>query len=225
MAREAVIDVSGLNDQVYAIVKDWIVTRKVEPGAQLKLRDLAADFGVSRSPVYQALNQLTSEGLVVVRSRHGYFVSSLTYEEIEAAYDVRQALELQAAEMVVGRLSAVALGELRAAAEATYPTVVGRRIVDIPGYVAGNRALHALQVDLAGNALLSSMYRRLAVNELMERVLHYTNEVEDVAAEHEELVAAFEAGDAPRVATAIRAHVETGKRIAFAAVDRAGGAL
>ena len=102
--QSTVLDSFGLNDRVYAIVKDWIVTRRVAPGAQLNLRALAADFGVSRSPVYHALNQLCSDGLVSVRSRHGYFVSPLTYADVSAGFGVRQALELQAAEAVVGKL-------------------------------------------------------------------------------------------------------------------------
>jgi DNA-binding GntR family transcriptional regulator len=223
--HSTVLDSSGLNDQVYAIVKEWIVTRKVEPGSKLNLRELAADFGVSRSPVYQALNQLCSDGLVSVRSRHGYFVSPLTYADVEAGYDVRQALELQAAEAVVGKLAPSDLARLREAAEATRATIGNDRAVDIPWYVASNRVLHEVHVDFAGNALLSSIYRRLHVNELMQRVLHVHNDVGDVVREHEELVAAFEAADAERVAAAIRVHVSTGKRIAFDAVEQAGGTL
>ncbi len=220
-----VLDSFGLNDRVYAIVKEWIVTRRVAPGAQLNLRALAADFGVSRSPVYHALNQLCSDGLVSVRSRHGYFVSPLTYADVSAGFGVRQALELQAAEAVVGKLMPSDLAGLREAAEAAAATIDDDRAVDIPGYVASDRALHEIQVDFAGNALLSSIYHRLPVNELMQRILQVHNDVGDVAREHEELVAAFEAADGDRIAAAIRAHVAAGKRIALDAVEQAGGTL
>ena len=76
-----------------------------------------------------------------------------------------------------------------------------------------------------GTRCCSSIYRRLPVNELMQRVLQVQNDVGDVAREHEELVAAFEAADGDRIAAAIRAHVAAGKRIALDAVEQAGGTL
>jgi DNA-binding GntR family transcriptional regulator len=90
-----------------------------------------------------------------------------------------------------------------------------------------NQALHELQIDLAGNELMSSIYRSLSVNLMMKRLLagRRRASLQQVFDDHVELVAAFEARDLARVQQAVRRHVETGKRIAFEALAEAGGSL
>jgi DNA-binding GntR family transcriptional regulator len=65
---------ADLHDQVYASLKEALATRKLEPGEKLSLQELAAAYGVSRSPVQQALTRLVSEGLVEVKPHLGHFV-------------------------------------------------------------------------------------------------------------------------------------------------------
>jgi DNA-binding GntR family transcriptional regulator len=217
---------ADLNDQVYARLKEQLSTRNLEPGEKLSLQELASAFGVSRSPVQHALTRLVSEGLVDVRPHHGHFVRPLTEKLLCDAYDVREALELHAAEHTAGRLSPAELAELRRLMERTLKMVDGRRLVDRRGYIATNQAFHEHMIGLAGNEPLLESYRRLSVNVLMERVLSgATDSGGNVAAEHREIVAGYEAGDLDRVGAAIRAHVETGKVLARAAIERAGGVL
>lgn len=221
----ATIERVDLNDQVYTTLKEWLATRKLAPDEKLSLHELAESFGVSRSPVQHALTRLVSEGLVSVEPRRGHFVTPLTATSVVNAHDVRLALELHAAECTVGRVSPGDLAALRRHLEATLSQVDGRRFLDARGFIAANQRLHECQVDLAGNSLLSELYRQLAVNLLMERILGDRNDAGAVGAEHVELVEAFEAGDLARVTAAIRAHVETGRRLALAAIESAGGVL
>lgn len=222
----ATLERIDLNDQVYASLTERLATRKLAPGEKLSLHELASAFGVSRSPVQHALTRLASEGLVDVKPHRGHFVRPLTAAVLCEAYDVREALELYAAEGTVGRLSPVQLAELRRLMELTLAMVDGRRLADRRGDIATNQAFHDYQVGLAGNALLLDTYRSLSVNQLMERVLAGKHEGgSDVAAEHVELVEAFEAGDLKRVGRAIRAHVVTGMRLATEAIEQAGGVL
>jgi DNA-binding GntR family transcriptional regulator len=221
----ATIERVDLNDQVYTTLKEWLATRKLGPDEKLSLHELAALFGVSRSPVQHALTRLVADGLVSVEPRRGHFVTPLTRTIVANAHEVRLALELQAAERTVGNLDREALASLRRLMERTLPAVSGRHFSDFDAFIATNQSFHELQVDLAGNSLLSSLYRQLAVNLLMERILGGRKEAGNVAAEHIELVEAFEAGELPRVQSAIRAHVETGRRLAFAALESAGGIL
>lgn len=221
----ATIERVDLNDQVYATLKDWLATRKLGPDEKLSLHELAFSFGVSRSPVQHALTRLVSEGLVSVEPRRGHFVTQLTPAIVLNAHGVRLALELHAAEETVGRLDREALAALRRLMEATLASVAGHRFADIRGFIAANQRFHELQVDLAGNALLSDLYRRLAVNLLMERILGDRDDAGDVAEEHRKLVEGFEAGDLGQVQTAIRLHIETGRRLALEALEAAGGVL
>ena len=159
-----------------------------------------------------------------MRPHLGHFVKPLTVASVCEAYDVREALELWAARHTVGRVTPGDLAELRRLMERTLPMVGPGRLA--PGFFETNQAFHDFQIGLAGNELLRESYRRLSVNALMARVL--SGELDpgsDIAAEHVELVEAFEAGDRRRAARAIKIHVETGKELAVAAIEQAGGVL
>jgi DNA-binding GntR family transcriptional regulator len=211
---------ASLHDQVYEELRARLLTRRHAPGAKLSLHELAAELGVSRSPVHHALTRLVSEGLLTVKARRGYFVTPVTAQALAEGYEVRLALELHAAESTVGRLETADTQAFRSLLEATAAAISHEE------WDGANAAFHEFQIDLAGNALLSRFYRELSVNLLMQVVRggrvegHAT-----LVTEHRRIVDAFETGDLDPVRHAIRAHVETGKRIALDAIERAGGVL
>jgi DNA-binding GntR family transcriptional regulator len=211
---------TNLNDQVYETLRDRILNRRPGPGGKLSLHELAAELGVSRSPVHHALTRLVTEGLLTVRSRRGYYVSPVTAQALVEGYEVRLALELHAAAAVVGRLEAPQLERLCALMEAAAAAVSHEE------WDAANAAFHEYQVDLAGNALLSRFYRELSVNLMMQVIRGGRLEVSDVLAdEHRAIVDALTAGDGPAAERAIRTHIDTGRRIALEAIEAAGGVL
>jgi DNA-binding GntR family transcriptional regulator len=215
-----------LNEQVYDAVRALLLTDRLAPGQRLSLNQIADELSVSRSPVHHALTRLVGDGLVTVERRRGYFVRPLTVDVVVDAYDVRLALEVGAAEASVGKASAEALAGLRRLLDPTVVAVADGTLVDKRGYIHANQAFHQCLVDLAGNPLLSGIYARLPVNLLMERILGPgSTEVGPVAEEHIRIVEAFERPDLPAATQAIRDHVETGKRVAVRAIERAGGSL
>jgi DNA-binding GntR family transcriptional regulator len=215
-----------LNEQVYEAVRALLVTDRLSGGQRLSLSQIAEELSVSRSPVHHALTRLVGEGLITVESRRGYFVRKLTVDVVVHAYDVRLALEIGAAEASVGTIPTERLAELRGLLEPTVVAVEDGQLLDKRGYIHANQAFHQCLVDLAGNPLLSSIYARLPVNLLMERILGAGDaEVGPVAEEHVRIVEAFEGSDLAGAVQAIRDHVETGKRVAVRAIERAGGSL
>jgi DNA-binding GntR family transcriptional regulator len=211
---------TNLNERVYEELRAQLLTRQHAPGTKLSLHQLAAELDVSRSPVHHALTRLVAEGLLSVRPRRGYYVSPVTARGVAEGYEVRLALELRAAEDTVGRLSPEQLDRLDALLERTAAAISHEE------WDSANAAFHEYQVDLAGNALLSSMYRSLSVNMMMQVIRggHVEGHA-DLVTEHRRIVEAFHAGDLTAAETAIRAHMETGKRIALEAIERAGGTL
>ena len=208
-----------LNDQVYETLKRRLVRRELGPGEKVSLHELADELGVSRSPVH-ALTRLVSEGLLTVKSRRGYFVTPLTESAIADGYDVRLALELQAAEAAVGRVGRDDLRRFRDLHEVTAAAVSHAE------WDTANAAFHECQVDLAGNGLLSRFYRELSVNLMMQVIRGGKLEgAEYLPLEHGAIVAAYEAGDLEAAHRAIRAHIATGRRIALEAIERTGGVL
>ena len=211
---------ANLNERVYDELRARLLTRQEPAGGKLSLHALATQLGVSRSPVHHALTRLVTEGLLTVRSRRGYYVAPVTAQALVEGYDVRLALELHAASAVVGRLEPDQLEQLRALQDSTAAAVSHEE------WDAANAAFHEYQVDLAGNELLSRFYRELSINLMMQVIRGGRLEVGDyLAAEHAAIVDALERGDADAAEVAIRAHIDTGRRIALDAIVEAGGVL
>jgi DNA-binding GntR family transcriptional regulator len=211
---------TNLNDRVYETLKQRLVRRELGPGEKVSLHELAATLGVSRSPVHHALTRLVAEGLLTVKSRRGYFVTALTESTIAEGYDVRLALELQAAEGAVGRVGRHELLRFRELHEDTVAAVSHAE------WDTANAAFHEHQVDLAGNELLSRFYRELSVNLMMQVIRGGKLEGGSyLATEHAAIVDAYERGDLEAARSAIRAHIATGRRIALEAIESAGGVL
>jgi DNA-binding GntR family transcriptional regulator len=210
----------NLNERVYDELRVRILTRREPAGAKLSLHALADEIGVSRSPVHHALTRLVSEGLLTVQPRRGYYVTPVTVQAVAEGYDVRLALELLAAERAVGSLDESTLERFRDLLETTDAAISHEE------WDAANQAFHEYQVDLAGNGLLSSVYREISVNLMMQVIRGGRLEGgEYLVTEHAHIVEAFERGDLEAAREAIRAHVASGLRIALEALERAGGAL
>jgi DNA-binding GntR family transcriptional regulator len=211
---------TNLNEHVYCTLRERILSRDPGPGTKLSLHELAAELGVSRSPVHHALTRLVTEGLLSVKARRGYYVTPVTAQALVEGYDVRLGLELHAAERAVGLTDPDRLGRLRELMETTAAAVSHEE------WDTANAAFHEQQVDLAHNALLSRFYRELTVNLMMQVIRGGRLEAGSyLATEHGAIVEAFEAGDLEAARAAIRTHIETGRRIALDAIEAAGGSL
>jgi GntR family transcriptional regulator, rspAB operon transcriptional repressor len=211
---------ANLNDQVYETLKHRLIHRELGPGEKVSLHELATELGVSRSPVHHALTRLVAEGLLSVKSRRGYYVTPLTEAAIAEGYDVRLALELQAAETAVGRVGRDGLRRFRELHETTVAAVSHAE------WDTANAVFHEFQVDLAANTLLSRFYRDLSVNLMMQVIRGGKLEGGSyLPTEHGAIVDAYEAGDLEAARAAIRAHIATGRRIALEAIEGAGGVL
>lgn len=210
----------NLNERVYDELRTRVLTRREPAGAKLSLHALADELGVSRSPVHHALTRLVSEGLLSVQPRRGYYVTPVTARAVAEGYDVRLALELIAAERAIEHLDESRLVHFAELLEATDAAISHEE------WDAANAAFHEHQIDLAGNALLSRFYRELSVNLMMQvirggRVEGHAN----LVTEHRRIVETLMAGDLAAAERAIREHIDTGRRIALDAIERAGGEL
>lgn len=211
---------ANLNEQVYATLRSRILAREHGPGEKLSLHELAAELGVSRSPVHHALTRLVSEGLLTVKARRGYFVSPVTTRVLVEGYEVRLALELHAADVTVETAEDERIAELGVRLAATEAAISHEE------WDTANAAFHETQVDLAGNLLLSRFYRELSVNLMMQVIRGGKLEGGSyLPTEHGAIVDAYEAGDLAAAQDAIRTHIASGRRIALEAIEGSGGVL
>jgi DNA-binding GntR family transcriptional regulator len=211
---------TNLNEQVYETLRQRVLRRDPGPGAKLSLHELATELGVSRSPVHHALTRLVSEGLLTVKARRGYYVTPVTSASLVDGYDVRLALELHAATRTVGSADPAQLERFHTLMEESEAAISQEE------WDAANAAFHEHQIDMAGNQMLSRVYRQLSVNLMMQVIRGGRLEGgEYLAREHRAIAEAFEAGELARAESAIRTHIESGKAIALDAIERAGGVL
>jgi len=90
---ETIFTVENLNDQVYEKIRNDIVTGQLIPGTRLVDLQLAERYGISRTPVRDALQKLTKEGLVVSPQKKGYYVFKATRQDIVEIFEIRVILD------------------------------------------------------------------------------------------------------------------------------------
>lgn len=110
--REAKIVTDSIKDQIYQILKEDILTGELRSGEQLVEQTIAARFNTSRSPVREAIKQLTGDGLVINITNKGTFVKTPTIAELNDIQEMRQVLEVFAVKKTIQHLSDSAKSEL-----------------------------------------------------------------------------------------------------------------
>ena len=133
--------------------------------------------------------------------------------ESDAIFEARQALELGALELTLGRLTNQQLTGYRLLAEATLPYVEGDRFVDAAEYTETNAAFHDYLFTLTGNQHLLQAYTALGVKGRMNEVLRNATWCHPLCAQdHVDIVAAFERGDRDGARALIAAHADRSKQ-------------
>src|SRR4051794_3328664 len=156
-----VIEHSDLTTKVYQWLKGRIMHHAFLPGDKLDVQQLADDLGVSRTPVKDAINRLTAEGLVVLQSRRGTYVARLNPAGLHDLFDARLMIETWAVQVLTPeQLGSVAVTVRDHFARADRIIAAGDVAhFDYPAFYALDTALHETLVRLAGNDILVEMHR------------------------------------------------------------------
>lgn len=93
------------SDKIYGILRQAIVHLEMEPGAVISEKDLCVDFGVSRTPVREALQRLADEGLVDIFPHSGTYVSRISFTVAEEGFVIRRALEIESIRKATARIT------------------------------------------------------------------------------------------------------------------------
>jgi DNA-binding GntR family transcriptional regulator len=202
-----------LIDNVYAQLRDLILSNALRAGQKLVDRDLAEKLGVSRTPVREALGRLAMMGLVEARNRRGYYVRQYSADEVTDLYEFRKILEVNAARLAAENL------------QPEHERAFDRILEDIEemGSSPANRVrpieldieIHRLIAKACGNEELNK-----AIRNLMDKVICFiwvdwldptSADPKVVAAtnrEHEELIFSIKDHDGDRAAEQLGAHVD-----------------
>lgn len=190
-------------------LRDDIVDGVRAPGSRLVERDLAAELGVSRVPVRDALRTLAGEGLVTTRPRTWAVVREFTPGDVADLIEVRSAFETLTFALAAQRRTSSGLTRLRAVLDAELAAAAGGDAV-----TARRRAadFHETVTELAANDLLSEL--ELTLRSRMRWLLAQHDDLLRIAREHEALYDAIADRDAAGVDALVRRHVDTSRAAA-----------
>jgi DNA-binding GntR family transcriptional regulator len=225
-AADAVARVAGAA-HAYDHLRAAIVENRYPPGHRLVEQTLAAEMGLSRTPVREALRTLQAEGLVVIERNRGAMVRPLSPTEVVDLYGLRIRLESYAVELATERSTEVELGALVEAADAFGAAV---RASDA-GATAGvrriheaNRVVHDAIVDGARHWRLTAMLARTVDIPLVFQAFRSFGpaELERSDTFHHLIVEAMCRRDGPRAAGLMAEHIAQGRDAVLDAIARAG---
>ena len=183
-----------------------IVTGILRPGERLDEQSLAGRFGVSRTPIREALMQLASAGLVVLQPRRGAFVTTLSLKEIIERFEVMAALE-----GACGALAARRIGDQERPALVEAHDACAREAsrADADAYYYANEHFHHLIYAACHNAFLVEQARQLhdRLKPYRRLQLRARSRVASSLAEHQAIVDAILAGEGEKAERLLKDHV------------------
>ncbi|GAA1116926.1 GntR family transcriptional regulator [Nesterenkonia jeotgali] len=189
-------------------LREGIMRGALPAGAQLSEATLAAEFGVSRGPLREAMQRLVQEGLVRSELNRGLFVKELDETEIRDLYLTRTAIETAAARAVAhGESAGEGAARLRARAAAMAAAAASG---DLQALADADFAFHEELVSLAGSPRLHRVHETLMVETRMcMTALQGTYfDPEDQVAEHSRIVEAIASGDDAGLVREIEEHMQ-----------------
>jgi DNA-binding GntR family transcriptional regulator len=194
----------ALRDQVLVELRHRIVNGDYPPGQRLTEDRLAADFGVSRNPVREALRIVQAEGLVTMTPRRGAVVSTPDASTIADLFAVRTSLETVAARLAAERATPGDVSDLRTLLEAAQRAT---ERADFSRVAELNNELHLRVIAISGNPWLSSISSSMYLHVNWVFRPGAAHRAPHSWAEHIRLVNAIEAGDPKEAEAAASAHV------------------
>ncbi|MDB5661493.1 MAG: GntR family transcriptional regulator [Cypionkella sp.] len=196
----------SLGHKVYQTLRQAILSLSYRPGEILRKPEICAELGVSRSPVSDAVARLANEGLVDVIPQAGTYVARFSMAEIREGAFLREAIELQAIELVAESISEEQLVALRRNLT-VQAALLGD--CDIPGFYQLDGEMHEMIRSFTGYRKLSAVAESAWVHVERARrlVLPVDGRVSATLAEHRAIMAALEARDPQAARAAMRLHL------------------
>jgi DNA-binding GntR family transcriptional regulator len=213
MTLESIADVSvslnQLHDQVFELLKRQILKGTLRPGLRLSPNAIAKKLGISETPVRDALQRLSADGLVEVIPRRGTFVSTVSLQDVKDVFQARRMLESSAAECLVDA-PAKATHRLEEIAEKMDALRDGERFRDYESYIKLDEEFHQCIIGLLGNRLVSEFHEKLRWPVAVVRCLGYSRyqRAQETVAEHVAIAQAFTARDVEQAKQLIQHHLE-----------------
>lgn len=201
-----------LAGQAYELIKRDLFEFRLLPGDDFTEGELVARFGVSRTPVRQALYRLEREGFVLLRQRSGWRVRPFDFERFEALYDVRIVLEQASVARLCGLPDMNASGDLPAL-KRIWLVPPAERLRSGKQVAELDEAFHCGLVAAAGNPEMAQIHRDITEKIRIIRQLDFTKDyrVDATYMEHAAILRAVLARRADEATRMLKSHIEISK--------------
>lgn len=201
---------TNLAEQVYLRIKDEINRFVLLPGDRLSETELGNRFGVSRTPVRQALFRLRNEGILEVEAKSGWYLKPLDFAKLDDLYDLRITLELASVAKLCNRQEAD--GELERL-KATWLVPAAERLDDAARVGALDESFHMTLVAAAGNSEAARVHREVTERIRFVRRLDFSrpDRIAATYAEHAKILRAIIQRKTDQAQLLLRAHIEESK--------------
>ena len=212
-AGAAEFQVQSVADQVYEVLRERIAGGEIERGARLHQEDLASEFGVSRTPVREALRRLAAEGLVDLFANRGARVATATAEQLSSSYETRLVVEPGAARVAADRRLEEPLARMRAAIRDEERA--GRSPAKL---FKANRDFHLALVEGTGNPELVKFMEHVWIGRIGATLYEARLDPHGLRADrsaHKSIADAIAAGDAEQAERLTRGHIERAMGLVF----------
>jgi DNA-binding GntR family transcriptional regulator len=197
----------ALYEDVAERLRAQIFARELEPGAWIDEMKLAAEYGISRTPLREALKVLAAEGLVAMKPRRGAYVAEMSRDDVRQVYHLLALLESDAAAEVARRADDAQIERLQHLHERLEKQVRQR-----DAFFATNEQFHLALLEIAGNRWRTQIVADL--RKVMKLNRHHSlfkqGRIADSLAEHRALMAALSAREAAKAAKLMREHFAGG---------------
>ena len=201
----------ALYEDVAELLRQRIFSRELEPGSWIDELTIAKDFGISRTPLREALKVLATEGLVTMKVRRGAYVTEVSEKDLNEVYHLLSLLESDAAGAVAVNATDSQLDELKALHQHLEATVRPGK-TDREKFFEINERFHMTLLKIANNRWRDQMVADL--RKVMKLNRHHSlfkaGRIEDSLAEHRAIMAALTARDAFAATECMKAHFQNG---------------
>ncbi|QDL54058.1 GntR family transcriptional regulator [Rhodoferax aquaticus] len=201
----------ALYEDVAELLRQRIFKRELEPGSWIDELRIAEAYGISRTPLREALKVLATEGLVTMKVRRGAYVTEVSHKDLADVYHLLSLLESDAAAVVATQASDAELAELSALhAELEAAALQGTDNTD--QFFAVNERFHMRLLAIANNRWRDQMVADLRKVMKLNRhnSLLKTGRIAESLTEHQAIMAALLARDAQRTQERMREHFANG---------------
>jgi len=197
----------ALYQDVAERLRQQIFARSLEPGHWIDEMKLCAEYGISRTPLREALKVLATEGLVTMKPRRGAYVTEVSREDVSQVYHLLALLESDAA----GQVATRATDSQRAALTALHDKLE-KQVRQRDAFFATNELFHISLLQMAGNRWALQLVQDL--RKVMKLNRHHSlfkqGRLAQSLAEHRGLMQAIHNKDGPAAARLMKAHFDSG---------------